>query len=449
MNAARPSAAAQTHPASGASLSLKQTLAYGLPAAAASAPFFLLQFYFLNFATDVLLVAPGMIGAWIAASRIWDAISDPLIGHWSDRTHTRFGRRRPWLFVGAFAIGMALVLVWSPPPALVGIGLSLWLGLSLLAFMTASTLWVIPHQAWGAELVRDPHLRTRLFGVRQICSMFGVAAAFGAMQLLANAESPRETAAELATLAALAIPLLLLVPPLVLQEPPRATRAPRGRPLGEIRSMLGSETGRRLFAARLTATIAMSTQGAIAPYLAIYVIQRPDLIGLFPVFYIVPMIASVPIWITVSRRFGRIRTWSASMFVASLLYVGLFFIRADGLTQAAVLLGLVGFASGTAGPIGPSLLADLIDRDEARTRERKDGMYFAAWEFTEKTAGAIAVMVIAAALQLAGFEPNVTQGEAADFAIRCCVSVFPASMLLTAAALLWRLRANETYAARR
>jgi GPH family glycoside/pentoside/hexuronide:cation symporter len=432
-------------PASGATLSRADTLAYILPAAGVAAPFFLIQFYFLNFATDVLLVAPGVIGVWIAASRIWDAVSDPLLGHWSDRTRTRLGRRRPFLIGGALAVGATLVLVWSPPQGLAPLALSAWLGVSLLAFMTATTAWSIPHQAWGAELVRAPHLRTRLFGLRQVCSMLGVAAAFGAMQLVVNADSPRETATQLALTAGLAIPLLLLLPPLLLRESPRERAPQRGRPAREILAIVADPGGRRLFGARLAAMIAMGSQGAIAPYLAIYVLERPDLIGIFPVFYIVPSIVSIPLWIGISRRVGRIRTWGGSMLAAVVFYALLFFVRVDGLVEAALLIALVGFASGSAGPIGPSLLADLIDRDEARTRQRRDGIFFAAWEFTEKTAGAIVVMVVAAALQLSGFEPNVAQGASADFAIRCCLSLFPAAMMGIATTLLWRLRNDETW----
>ena len=72
-------------------------LSYAPPVVALSSPLFMVQFYFLNFATDVLLLAPLGVGLLFAAGRAWDAISDPIVGTWSDRTSTRLGRRRPWM----------------------------------------------------------------------------------------------------------------------------------------------------------------------------------------------------------------------------------------------------------------------------------------------------------------------------------------------------------------
>ena len=69
-------------------------VAYAVPSAAFSFALFYVQFYFLKFATDVLLLAPAAVGALLGAGRIWDAVSDPLAGHWSDRTRSRLGRRR-------------------------------------------------------------------------------------------------------------------------------------------------------------------------------------------------------------------------------------------------------------------------------------------------------------------------------------------------------------------
>ncbi len=130
------------------------------------------------------------------------------------------------------------------------------------------------------------------------------------------------------------------------------------------------------------------------------------------------------------------RVWRGSMVGGAIAHLGLFWIAADALPHAIVLTALVGFSAGSAGSVGPSLLADLIDVDEAETRERSDGVYFAVWEFVEKTAGAFIVVFVAASLQISGFEANASQAAGADFAIRFCLSLFPAAMLLAASACL-------------
>ena len=75
-------------------VSARDLLAYAAPATGVAFHLFFIQFYFLKFATDVLLAAPAVIGLLMGLSRVWDAVSDPLVGYWSDGTRSRLGRRR-------------------------------------------------------------------------------------------------------------------------------------------------------------------------------------------------------------------------------------------------------------------------------------------------------------------------------------------------------------------
>ena len=118
---------------------LPTVLTWGAPIVGASAGLFFVQFFFLNFATDVLLIAPGTLGILIGVSRLWDAVSDPIAGYYSDRTQLRMGRRRPWIAGGGAALAISLVLMWAPPVGLEQPWLTVWVGVGLLLFTTAST----------------------------------------------------------------------------------------------------------------------------------------------------------------------------------------------------------------------------------------------------------------------------------------------------------------------
>jgi Na+/melibiose symporter-like transporter len=100
---------------SGGRVSASILLSYSPPVVGLSGPLFIVQFYFLNFATDVLLLAPLSVGLLFAAGRVWDAISDPIVGTLSDRTRTRLGRRRPWMLAGIPLLMLSFVMIWSPP----------------------------------------------------------------------------------------------------------------------------------------------------------------------------------------------------------------------------------------------------------------------------------------------------------------------------------------------
>ncbi|MDG1399486.1 MAG: MFS transporter, partial [Candidatus Binatia bacterium] len=93
-------------------------MAYGPPVVGAASMLFFAQFYFLNFATDVLLLSPALIGGIFALGRLWDALTDPLVGTWSDRTRSRLGRRRPWLFASTPLLLLTFAMLFLPPAGL-------------------------------------------------------------------------------------------------------------------------------------------------------------------------------------------------------------------------------------------------------------------------------------------------------------------------------------------
>ena len=111
----------------------------------------------------------------------------------------------------------------------------------------------------------------------------------------------------------------------------------------------------------------MSSQGVIAPYMATYVMKRPDLMGVMPALFIGPLVLSVPVWITLARRFGRKRVWLVSMLGGSISYALLFLLPPHDLAVTGFLLGTAGFWTGCVGPIGPTFFAALVDEDARRT----------------------------------------------------------------------------------
>jgi GPH family glycoside/pentoside/hexuronide:cation symporter len=173
------------------------------------------------------------------------------------------------------------------------------------------------------------------------------------------------------------------------------------------------------------------------------VIQRPDLVGVLPACFIVPMMLSVPVWVRAAKRYGPRRTWTFALLGGALAYVPLFWIQADAFLWAAAALAFAGFFMGCGGPVAPALLAGAVDDDADRSGQRKEGVYFAAWNFVDKCGSALVVLTLGFSLQLAGFEPNVAQQPTADLVLRGCVSLLPASLFLVAAFGLSRLRLGD------
>ena len=108
-----------------------------------------------------LFVDPALLGWAIAIPRIFDAISDPLMGNISDNTRSRLGRRRSWMLASSVPVLVFSIMLWGPPRALEGTALLVWVGVAVLGFYTAYTVFGVPHMALGAELTHDTQERNR------------------------------------------------------------------------------------------------------------------------------------------------------------------------------------------------------------------------------------------------------------------------------------------------
>jgi len=428
-------------------LPLATLLVYAPPALALGAPLFFVQFYFLKFATDVLLLAPAAIGAIFAVSRLWDAALDPIIGTWSDRTRTRLGRRRPFMLAAIPLSAATFLMLWSPPETLSNEGTTIWVVVALYGFYAGFSAYAIPHFALGAELADDYHDRSRIYGARNAAFMLGLLPAFGCLQLVNNAANPRAMAERVAIVGALALAVILLVP-LRVREREEFQRRALASSVRSMADVLRNPHGRRILAVQFVDSLGVGVLGVLGPYLAQYVIKRPDLIAALPGVYTVCLLASIPLWVLASRRFGKRQAWTAAMIGMGLSFGATIFVGENDVALILGLLVVAGLFGGCGGPIGASMLADVIDADELATRERKEGAYTAAFTFAFQVGNGITVALVGFALSLSGFRPNVQQTAAVAWTLKGLFAGMPLVMLLAGAVVLRRYTLDEREHAR-
>ncbi len=418
-------------------LPLATLLSYAPPAFGLGAPLFFVQFFFLKFSTDVLLLAPATIGAVFAVSRLWDAVLDPVIGTWSDRTRTRFGRRRPFMAAAIPLSAATFLMLWSPPASLSTGATTLWAIVALYGFYAGFSAYAIPHFALGAELVDDYHDRSRVYGVRNASFMLGLIPAFGCLQLVNNAADPRAMALVVAAVGALLISALLLVP-LRVRERPEFQRAPAASSVRAMRDVLRNPHARRILSVQFLDSLGIGVLGVLGPYVAQYVLKRMDLIAALPGVYTACLLASIPLWVIASRRFGKRQAWTVAMVGMALSFGATVFVGENDVVPLLAMLVLAGLFGGCGGPIGASMLADVIDADELTTGERKEGAYTAAFTFAFQVGSGITVAVIGFALSLSGFVPNVDQAPAVVWTMKLLFAGTPLVMLSIGALVLRR-----------
>ena len=430
-----------------------QMVLYGLPGSTVGFMGSVLSLYVMKFSTDVLLIAPAVMGTIFGLSRIWDAVTDPLVGYLSDRTTLRFGRRRAWILGGTLPAGVAyLMLFSSPADASPGVA-AIWMAVAIFSFYTAMTTIAVPHLSWGAEFTQNYNERNRLFGVRHSLTIMGSVVGIVCVGWLSNVEtsSPedlRPLAQSIAGYVAVALAVLVAILVLNLQEQSDSKTFPRGGVYGAARDVWHNPHARILITVTFIEHIGSAAIGASALYVAQYVVGAVAIAPYAIVTYFLMSSISVPVWVRLSYRFGKIRLWFASLLGTALIFGAMFslaFIDSQQLPIVVllVLCVLAGAAAGCGGTIGPSIQSDVIDYDELQTGERKEGAYFAVWNFAQKSAGGITLMITGFVLSLAGFIPNVEQTRTVEIALAGLLGIFPLICCAIGAALFTRFRLDE------
>jgi GPH family glycoside/pentoside/hexuronide:cation symporter len=407
--------------------------AYGVPSFAFAYLLFFVQFYFLKFATDVLLLAPAVVSVLFGLAKLWDGVNGPLVGSWSDRLRSGFGRRRPFLLGSLPLLVFGYVMLWRVPDTLSGGWLVAWIAVALFVFFTAFDLYTLPHMALGAELSSDSHERTRLFAVRQMSFTAGILLAFGGIQFAMNAGDPRLAAAELAIPAALGAALVLAVTPFALREPTGTGRSGGQGLVPALRDVVATSAARRLLGVELIESAGVGAVGTMAPYVAEYLLRRPEVVGVLPAAYVISGVVAIPIWVRASRSYGKRGTWMTAMGIAAAAFAGIWWVGPGDLVLLLVLLAVAGAAMGCGGVLGKALLADVIDLDERRTGERKEGVYSAASTLALKVGAALSIAASGPVMTLTGFTPNVEQSEESLLGIRILFAGLPCAGFLAGA----------------
>jgi GPH family glycoside/pentoside/hexuronide:cation symporter len=401
--------------------------------------------YLMKFSTDVLLIAPAAMGALIAASRLWDAISDPLAGFLSDNTRSKYGRRRVWLFAASIPVSLGLVMMWSPPSMLEGMELVIWMGIALLVYETASTAFYVPHGALGVELTPNYHERTRLFGYSHMIGAIGMILGLVSLQLMNMAEDKRSFAVLISMFAAVCVTMICIGSTWLLPE--RTDYQGRGN-ANMVKSFL--DVVRNPHARLLLIMYAIETFGGasvalLVPYLVEYVLPMTAYMVPILVLYVVPQFAFTPVWIWLSRRYGKKRLWSWSMWMSASFFGSGYFLLQPGEFSIMIWFGafMLGTAAGGAAVMAPAIKADIIDYDEYQTHERKEGAYLAVWNLIRKSAASLTALVTGLVLQYFDFVPNVEQTLDTQYAILALFTLLPGSCYVIGALIFSRFSFNE------
>jgi len=408
-------------------------VAYGLPALAFSVPTIPVYVYLPSFYAEDLGLGLAVTGLILLAMRVFDLVSDPLVGVLSDRLVTRLGRRKPWIAIGAGAAGLALVMLFAPPQGVSAIYLAVWTGVLYLGW----TMVAVPYSAWGAELSDDYDLRTRITAVREGLSVVGILMAaalpFG-LGLMGWGQA--------AQLAGVAVATLLIGAPLVVIA---LARVPEARGPTRQTSFSLTEIGRSLSANAPFRRLLMAwfvnglANGLPAVLLPLYLRHQlgadaTATAGLIFVYFAAAVVL-LPLWDRLSRTTSKNRAWVFAMTVAIAAFIWVPLIDPGNLVAFGVVCAITGATLGADLALPPAMQADVIDVDRATTGQERAGLYFSLWSMAAKLALAAAVGMAFPLLGWSGLEQGEDRGRVLLVALYAGV---PVALKLAACALIWQ-----------
>jgi GPH family glycoside/pentoside/hexuronide:cation symporter len=400
--------------------------------------------WLMKFATDTLLIAPAAIGGVYAMARVWDAISDPMAGYLSDRTRSRFGRRRSWLFASVIPLVLTFVMLWSPPEALDGVRVIIWIAVALILWETASTAFYIPYTALGLEITNDYHERTRLFAWRQMITTAGFAGALGFIFLMRTADDSRDTAFDISLATGVLVGVVIAL--CAWRTPESQSHQGRGGEglIASFRDVARNPHALLVFFVFGVESFGMGIVSTLAAYIMDDVIGRIDLLEALLATWMIPQFLFVPLWIRYSRRIGKKRLWLFGMGCVAVGFAGQFFLTAGNWMLVFGCVLLIGTGTSISSVIGPSIQADIVDWDELQSGQRKEGAYAAVWNFIRKAGAAGAAALGGVALTLGGYDPAAeVQSEEVKDAIRYTSGILPSITFLIGIYVFSRFSLNE------
>jgi GPH family glycoside/pentoside/hexuronide:cation symporter len=394
----------------------------------------------LIFLTDTLGVPAALAGLAVFIPKVFDVFWNPLVGGWSDHTVTRWGPRRPWLFLGAVTLPPLFVVTFAVPGFSSGYGHALaaaWVCVFFLLAGAAYGVFQVPYTVLPSELTDEPAERSRILMYRVIVLAVGILVGGGLAPAIVDGVG--HDRAGYLTMAAVVAAVLAIAMLICTRLVPTRERAHDADPhLGKsVTAALRVATARPPYWAIYTAYLAQSLAIAVAlaaiPYFTKYVMGDESYTSVLFVAFVGTSIVVVPIWRRFEHRWGKINCLMTGswIFAGSSLLVGL--------SGGGVVLAVVGFFGCGIGYASQqlfaySLLGDVLANDDDTSGRRTSGLLAGLWTASETGMFALGPAAVGGLLAVFGFVSSeadqiVTQPGSALLGISLAMGVLPGIMV--------------------
>lgn len=432
--------------ANASNLTNRQLISYALtelPLNMAATP---MALFITPFYSRDLGLSLAAIGTIMMLARISDVITDPIVGQLSDRTRTRFGRRKPWILLGAPILIVSIWMLFVPLEPVTNFYFGFWLVMLWLGW----TFIGIPYYAWGAELSSNYHERTRITSVRTSLGIAGTLMGI-LLPLLAGwkfgygneiHESLHIIAVTATVMLCIALVMLWRVP----EGEPIETR--RITTLDGLRVMWRNGPFKRLMFGFTIAAIGPAIGGPLYILFVVYVLKA-NLAGnvVLLVFYTANLLG-VALWGVVARRVGKRNAWLMGMTVVLIAQPGYLLLGPGDLVEMMVVLFVLGIGIGSFSALPAAMKADVVDLDRLKSGEDRTALFFSVWSLANKFVLAFAPFITLNTLAFFDFHAKGDNGPTQILALRMVFCVAPILFYLGAMFVIWNYPISEARHAR-
>lgn len=406
----------------------------------------------LRFLTDSVAISAATASLIIAGAHLYDALIDPVVGHASDRTVTRWGRRRPYLFAGALLLPVAVISLFNIPASLTAEPLVACVAGLMLLLSTGGSLYKVPFAALSAEVRSSYHERSRLMAYRVSGQSIGLM--LGATipsWLLAHWGTHRTSYASMAWIIGAVVLVSCLAGLLLFPKEERSVAPPARYTLREYAQIAwDNQPFRIVCAAHACFMIGVASVAWSNAHFTRYVLQASDgWLGTFYVIMVPASLLSLPAWLKAARRFDKKPTYLFAIACYGLIHLSWLWADAEEPLELRCLrVLLIGLALGGVMLLSASIIADVIRYDALRSGQRREGALCGIQSILDRAFSVVGIVAIGTLLTAFGYlessDPATrVQPDSAITAIYIAFSILPALSCAVSMSILWKYKLTK------
>ncbi|MEI6289997.1 MAG: glycoside-pentoside-hexuronide (GPH):cation symporter [Chloroflexota bacterium] len=415
-------------------LSLRSKLMYGVGDAGINMADTVVGLLFAIFLTDVVGIRPGIAALVIFLGRTFDYINDPIIGYISDRTRTRWGRRRPFILFGMLPFALVYMLLWWIPPITNQTGLAIYYAAAFILYDTFATVLYMPYFALTPELTSDYDERTSLTTYRMVFSTIGAMIAFVVPLAIIGTMGPENAQKIMAVGAGVAVISTLPMLAVFFGTREKSEYQDQKQP-GLKESILAAFQNKPFLYATgifLFGWTALDITQATLMYFLKYRMNLAENYDMVFGLLFVAALISLPGWNWVAAHLDKKKAVMIGMLFLSVSITALGFINPSwGLPAVLGCTTLVGFGLGAIQVLTWAMIPDAVEWDEYKTGQRHEGMFYSLVQTLRKVASSLSLPFVLLMLEWTGYVANASvQPAKTIFGIQALIGPIPSIFLI-------------------